>query len=131
LFCHARRSIASHTAFEFIGRAYGSTGLCTTKPSTLPAGFFPENSWQTHKNNVFYLYPQKLIGVYIKMSCTKTKECVCPKTDCPRHKNCCACIVNHRETDSVPFCMFPDNEGDKSMEGLYRKLKARFEGADS
>jgi hypothetical protein len=64
----------------------------------------------------------------MSMTCQNTKECACPKTSCPRHKNCCACIVNHRETDSLPFCLFPDNDGDKSMEGLYRKLKDRFEG---
>ncbi len=31
--------------------------------------------------------------------------------------------------DSLPFCLFPDNGGDKSIENYYRKLKARFEPA--
>jgi len=59
------------------------------------------------------------------MSCVK--ECACPKVECPRHKNCCACVKNHREADSLPFCLFLDNDGDKSFEGLYHKLKERFE----
>ena len=60
------------------------------------------------------------------MSCANEKKCACPRTACPRHGNCNACVKNHREGDSLPFCMFPDNEGDKSMEALYRKLKERF-----
>jgi len=60
------------------------------------------------------------------MECTYAKDCICPKDTCPRHGKCCACIKNHRESDSLPFCMFPDNDGDKSMEALYGKLKGRF-----
>jgi len=63
------------------------------------------------------------------MGCPNVGECACPKTACVNHKKCCDCIVKHRETDSLPFCMFPDNDGDKSMESFYRKLKERFEGA--
>jgi hypothetical protein len=61
------------------------------------------------------------------MICLNVSECACPKTTCPNHKICCECVIKHRETDSVPFCIFPDNDGDKSMENLYRKLKERFE----
>jgi len=61
------------------------------------------------------------------MGCLNVKECACPKTTCQNHKNCCACIVKHRDTDSLPFCLFLNNDGDKSMENLYRKLKERFE----
>ena len=32
------------------------------------------------------------------------------------------------ETDSLPYCLFPDNGGDKSNENHYRVLKRRFEG---
>ena len=61
------------------------------------------------------------------MSCAK--ECVCPRTDCPNHRKCCACVIKHRETDSMPFCFFPDNDGDKSNAGYYLKLKERFEAS--
>jgi len=36
-------------------------------------------------------------------------------------------VVKHKETDSLPFCLFLDNEGDKSITNYYRKLKERFE----
>jgi len=61
------------------------------------------------------------------MPCSNKNECPCPKTACKNYKKCCDCIINHRETDSLPFCMFPDNGGDKSVENYYRKLKIRFE----
>ena len=60
------------------------------------------------------------------MDCCNITECPCPKTFCSNYKKCCACVIKHKETDSLPFCLFPDNDGDKSMEGLYRKLKERF-----
>ena len=60
------------------------------------------------------------------MLCTNNNECACPKTTCPRHSNCCACVINHRETDSLPFCLFPDNAGDKGVANYYHKLKERF-----
>ena len=61
------------------------------------------------------------------MNCENVKECAYPKTECPNHKKCCDCVIKHRETDSLPFCLFPDNDGDKSVENYYRKLKIRFE----
>ena len=61
------------------------------------------------------------------MSCENVIECACPKTTCENHKKCCACVIKHRETDSVPFCLFLDNDGDKSMKNLFCKLKKRFE----
>ncbi len=60
------------------------------------------------------------------MSCADIKECACPKKSCPNHGVCCRCIVKHRTTDSLPYCLFPDNEGDKSVRNYYRKLKERF-----
>ncbi len=60
------------------------------------------------------------------MVCENTRECACPKTTCANHGKCCACVVKHRTTDSLPFCLFPDNGGDKSVENYYRKLKGRF-----
>jgi len=62
----------------------------------------------------------------VKMGCQNVIECSCPKTECPNHKKCCVCVIKHRETDSLPYCLFLDNEGDKSMENLYKKLKIRF-----
>jgi len=59
------------------------------------------------------------------MSCAKT--CACPKTECPNHKKCCTCVQKHRDTDSLPYCMFPDEN--KSIENYYHKLKERFEGS--
>jgi len=62
------------------------------------------------------------------MTCKKAKEdCLCPKTTCENHGKCCACVLNHRTKDSLTFCMFPDNEGSKSVESYYKKLKERFE----
>lgn len=61
------------------------------------------------------------------MKCQNTKECVCPKETCANHGKCCACILKHKETDSLPFCLFLDNEGDKSVKCYYEKLKKRFE----
>jgi hypothetical protein len=65
-------------------------------------------------------------GVII-MGCPNVNDCACPKTSCPNHKKCCACVIKHRETDSLPFCLFLNNEGDKSNENYYCKLKKRFE----
>ena len=65
------------------------------------------------------------------MNCSITKECACPKKSCPHNGRCCACVIKHKETDSLPFCLFLDNGGDKSLENYYRKLKERFEYAQS
>lgn len=40
----------------------------------------------------------------VEMACNK-ENCVCPKTDCENHGNCCKCINNHREKDSLVYCM--------------------------
>jgi len=61
------------------------------------------------------------------MPCVSVKECSCPKESCPNYKKCCACITKHRETDSLPFCLFLNNDGDKSVQNYYKKLKERFE----
>ncbi|MCL1848319.1 MAG: hypothetical protein FWF83_01400 [Clostridiales bacterium] len=60
------------------------------------------------------------------MSDLTSLQCACPKTTCENYGKCTDCVAKHRDTDSVPFCLFPENNGDKSMENLYRKLKARF-----
>ena len=61
------------------------------------------------------------------MGCHNVKECSCPKKDCPNNGKCCICIVKHKNTDSLPFCLFLDNNGDKSIENYYKTLKIRFE----
>jgi len=67
------------------------------------------------------------------MTCSRNKadypqnECACPKTSCPNYKKCCDCVKKHRDTDSLPFCLFLDNGGDKSVKNYYAKLKIRFE----
>lgn len=59
---------------------------------------------------------------------TTGKDCPCPKVSCPNHGNCRDCVTKHRVTDSLPFCLFPENGGDKSVAHYYKKLKARFAG---
>jgi len=61
------------------------------------------------------------------MACDNEFECPCPKTACANHGKCCACVVNHKNTDSLPFCLFLDNGGDKSLRNFYMKLKERFD----
>lgn len=65
------------------------------------------------------------------MQCQNVKECACPKTTCPNHGRCCACVIKHRETDSLPYCLFPDNGGDKSNRNHYLVLRKRFENSDN
>ena len=63
------------------------------------------------------------------MNCSNTQKCPCPKNiECPRYGKCCECVVNHKNIDSLPFCLFLDNDGDKSLKNFYKKLKERFEG---
>lgn len=64
------------------------------------------------------------------MSCPNVKECMCPKVTCPNHGKCCDCVIKHRTTDSLPYCLFPDNGGDKSNRNHYEVLKKRFENKD-
>ena len=61
------------------------------------------------------------------MICKSVKECTCPVTTCQNYGKCCACVFKHRTTDSLPFCLFPDNDGDKSVDNYYQKLKKRYE----
>lgn len=61
------------------------------------------------------------------MNCVNVENCACPKVNCVNHGKCCQCVIKHKNTDSLPYCLFLDNEGDKSVENYYRKLKQRFE----
>jgi len=69
-----------------------------------------------------------LLREVFAMPCANVKVCACPKKTCVNNGNFCACVIKHRETDSLPFCLFPDNGGDKGLANYYRKLKERFEG---
>lgn len=57
----------------------------------------------------------------------KNVECSCPKFNCVNHGVCYKCVIKHRTTDSLPYCPFPDNGGDKSNRNHYKVLKKRFE----
>lgn len=61
------------------------------------------------------------------MRCISKEACPCPKKTCKNNGKCCNCVKKHKETDSLPYCLFLDNEGDKSVENYYKKLKNRFE----
>jgi hypothetical protein len=73
------------------------------------------------------LYPAAVVKMEdVYMNCANVIECACPKKTCENNRQCCACIIKHKETDSFPFCLFPDNDGDKSVKNMYRKLYERF-----
>ncbi len=55
------------------------------------------------------------------------KVCPCTKISCPLHGNCMACIAKHKLKDQMPHCIFPDNNGDRSLKNFYEALKQRFE----
>jgi len=59
------------------------------------------------------------------MQCPNVKGCVCPKPECENHGKCCDCVIKHRESDSLPYCLFPAK--DKSVSAYYLHLKERFE----
>ena len=61
------------------------------------------------------------------MPCSSVNECACPKKSYPNNGRCYACVIKHKETDSLPFCLFLDNGGDKSLANYHRKLKERFD----
>ena len=61
------------------------------------------------------------------MASLNLKECPSPKKTCANNGKCCACVIKHRLTDSLPYCLFIDNDGDKSVRHYYEKLKERFE----
>ncbi|MCL2848124.1 MAG: hypothetical protein FWE13_05205 [Firmicutes bacterium] len=64
------------------------------------------------------------------ITCRNIKKCACLKVECVNHSKCCACVVKHRETDSLPYCLFLDNGGDKSVANYYEVLKKRFQNKE-
>jgi len=61
------------------------------------------------------------------MNLACVKDCNCPNTECENFGRCCACVKNHIDRDGLPYCIFPNDEGSKSVENYYKKLKERFE----
>ena len=66
--------------------------------------------------------------VIVLPHCPTPKNCPCTSRSCPNRGYCCDCVKKHRETDSLPYCLFPDNDGDHHVIFYYQKLKKRFEG---
>jgi hypothetical protein len=60
------------------------------------------------------------------MENTVEVKCDCPN-NCERHGKCYECILNHKSTDSLPFCLFPENGGSKKLSNFYKFLKKRFD----
>ncbi len=56
--------------------------------------------------------------------------CPCHKKECLFYGNCKGCIAKHKKANQIPHCLFPDNNGDRSLENFYRSLKAIYEGED-
>ncbi len=52
-------------------------------------------------------------------------NCACPKKECNNNGNCEKCVIKHKVTDSLPYCLFPVK--DKSNRAYYELLKERFE----
>ncbi len=50
-------------------------------------------------------------------------HCSCVKKDCPLHGNCKACIAKHNKVKQIPHCIFPNNNGDRSIKNFYNYLK--------
>lgn len=59
-------------------------------------------------------------------TCPTSANCPCPDKHCPNNGFCCACVKKHRESDSLPHCLFPDNDGDHHIPAYYKKLLIRF-----
>ncbi len=60
------------------------------------------------------------------MDC-KNPACSCPNKACPQHGICCDCIKKHVGLNSLVHCVFPENNGDRSMKNFYNHLKKQFE----
>ncbi len=58
--------------------------------------------------------------------CITDEECLCPKRTCKNHGKCSECVKKHRDTDSLPYCLFPENGGDKSILNYFKYLSVRF-----
>lgn len=57
------------------------------------------------------------------MECKKDSTvCSCPKTGCKNHAVCCTCIVKHRETHSLPACVFAGLPVPDRSFGTFAKL---------
>ncbi len=54
-------------------------------------------------------------------------DCICTNVKCKEHGICSECIKKHNSLGTLVHCVFPDNNGDRSMKHFYEKLKTRFE----
>jgi len=60
------------------------------------------------------------------MECSNTKICKCPNNECKNHQKCCKCIDKHKQSKSLPYCLFEENKNDKSLRAFYKYLKSLF-----
>ncbi len=89
----------------------------------------------SHPNDVVLLVkPAYWVHPNLRKSpCTEAQstpikvDCPCPKTTCKNHGKCADCVVKHKNTDSLPYCLFPAENGDKSNLHYYKTLKTRFD----
>ena len=65
------------------------------------------------------------------MACENIEKCACPSTTCSNHGKCCACVLQHKLTNSLPYCLFPNNKGSKSVKSYYLSLKERFDSVEN
>ncbi len=53
--------------------------------------------------------------------------CPCTKKGCALHGNCKACIMKHKKANQIPHCLFPNNNGNRSVENFYLTIKEELE----
>ncbi len=59
------------------------------------------------------------------MECVSTKSkahCSCTYTSCPRHGNCCQCVVYHRDKGEMVGCYFTA-EGERGYDRSMANFK--------
>ena len=57
------------------------------------------------------------------MKCPNAKDFPCTKINCANHGKCCDCIIKHKNMDSLPYCLFIENNGDKRTKHHFNKIK--------
>ncbi len=57
----------------------------------------------------------------------KNKDfCPCTKKDCALRTNCKLCVAKHNMAKQIPHCLFPNNDGNRSLENFYFSLKQLY-----
>lgn len=59
------------------------------------------------------------------MGLTNINECPCPDKNCKYYSNCQACALHHKKNNTLPHCLFIDNDGDPSLENFYKNVSNR------